>query len=503
MTVPAGFDWLKPDYGPVFLERIARLKRLRADPDILPGIKAFYADHPVEFISDFGMTFDPRNVERGFEAVTPFLLFPKQAEFVQWVVDRWLGREDGLVEKSRDMGASWLCVAIAVWMWVFKPGTVIGFGSRKEEYVDKLGDPKSLFWKIRQFVALLPVELQPAGYNERAHAPSMRIMNPENGATIVGESGDNIGRGNRTSIYFVDEAAFLERPDQVDAALSQTSNCKLHVSTPNGAGNPFYRKRMSGRIPVFVFDWQDDPRKDRAWYERQKATLDPVIVAQEIDRDYTASVTNAYIPGDLVTACLARGPADVRAMGPLQVGVDVARFGDDKTCITFRQGRVVFPQIVFGKCDVVDVAGRVKDAVAAWGGKVSQIAVDSIGIGAGVADMLRRDFPRGLVVDVNSSLRMSDGQNYNLRARMWRDLREYLKNGAVLPNDPDLATELSALQYTYRGGELLLESKDDAKKRGVKSPDRADSLALTFAYPVRESSTGLQTRADVEYSIFS
>ena len=497
------FDWRSPDYRPVFEERIERLKRLRADPGILPGLKAFYADHPVEFITDWGMTFDPRNVERGFDAVTPFLLFPKQAEFVRWVVDRWQGREDGLVEKSRDMGASWLCVAVACWMWLFKPGTVIGFGSRKEEYVDKLGDPKSLFWKVRQFIALLPVEFQPRGYNERVHAPSMRILNPENGATIVGESGDNIGRGNRTSVYFVDEAAFLERPEQVDAALSQTSNCKLHVSTPNGAGNPFYRKRHSGRIPVFVFDWKDDPRKDQAWYEKQRATLDPVIVAQEIDRDYTASVTNAFIPGDVVTVCMSKGPADIRPVGPLQVGVDVARFGDDKTVITFRQGRLVYPQIVFGKADVVDVAGRVKDAINSWGGKVSQIAVDTIGIGAGVADMLRREFPRGIVVDVNSSLRMSDGQNYNLRARMWRDMREFLKNGASLPNDPELATELSALQYEYRGGELLLESKDDAKKRGVKSPDRADSLALTFAHPVRESAQGLQTRAQVDYAIFS
>jgi hypothetical protein len=85
---------------------------------------------------------------------------------------------------------------------------------------------------------------------------------------------------------------------------------------------------------------------------------------------------------------------------------------------------------------------------------------------------------------------------------MWRDMREWIKNGAALPNDPELASELSALQYEYRGGELLLESKDDAKKRGVKSPDRADSLALTFAYPVREFGAGLQERAQVEYSIF-
>jgi len=502
-NLPENWDWRNPDYELIFEQRIQRLEYLRRHPEVTPRVFDFYRDNPADFINDWGMTFDPRLAERGMRTIVPFLLFPRQREFIDWMYQRWVQREDGIVEKSRDMGVSWLTVGFAAWMMIFRAGAVIGFGSRKEEYVDKLGDPKSLFWKVRQFIALLPVEFQPQGYTERVHAPSMRILNPENGATIVGESGDNIGRGNRTSVYFVDEAAFLERPEQVDAALSQTSNCKLHVSTPNGAGNPFYRKRHSGRIPVFVFDWRDDPRKDQAWYEKQKATLDPVIVAQEIDRDYTASVTNAFIPGDIVTACMGKGPADVRAVGPLQVGVDVARFGNDKTVITFRQGRLVYTQIVFGQCDVVDVAGRVKDAVNGWGGKVSQIAVDSIGIGAGVADMLRRDFPRGIVVDVNSSLRLSDGQNYNLRARMWRDMREYLKNGAVLPNDPELASELSALQYEYRGGELLLESKDDAKKRGVKSPDRADSLALTFAYPVREFGSGLQERAQVDYAIFS
>lgn len=501
MTLPENFDWKNPDYGPIWIERMERLKRLRANPELLPGVKAFYADHPVEFISDFCCTFDPRNVERGLEAVAPFLLFPKQAEFVEFVIARWRAREDWLCEKSRDMGVSWLCVAVATWMWLFHPGVVVGFGSRKEEYVDKLGDPKSLFWKIRETIKLLPIEFQPKGFNERANAPSMRIGNPENGSTIVGEAGDNIGRGNRTSVYFKDESAFYERPDAIDAALSQTSNCKGDVSTPNGAGNPFYRKRHGGRIKVFVFDWKDDPRKDQAWYERQKATLDPVIIAQEIDRDYTASVANAWISGSLVTEAMAKGPADVQAIGPLQCGVDVARFGDDKSVITFRKGRVVFPQIVFGQCDVVDVAGRVKQAIRDFGEPISQIAVDTIGIGSGVADILRRDFRRQ-VVDVNSSIRLSDGQNYNLRARMWRDMREFLKNGASIPNEPELSTDLTALQYEFRGGELLMEAKDNAKRRGIKSPDRADSLALTFAHPVRDIGAEINARAVTDYAIF-
>jgi len=485
-------DWKKPDYALVYQDRIKKLENLRSHPELLSGVKAFYKEHPIEFIEDWLMTFDPRNVERNLPATVPFMLFDRQVEFVDWVVDRWRNREDGVAEKSRDMGVSWLCVAVSVWMWLFHAGVVVGFGSRKEPYVDDLNNPNSLFWKIRACVGYLPPELRPEGWDDRKHAPFMRIINPENGSTILGEAGDNIGRGGRTSIYFVDEAAFIERADAVDAALSQTSNCKLYVSTPNGAGNSFYRKRHSGKLPVFTFDWKQDPRKDQAWYERQCASLDPIVVAQEIDRNYEGSVSNAFIPAELVMMAQKRGPADIQPVGGLRVGVDVARFGDDKSVITFRRGRVCLKQVVLSQLDVMQVAARVKSEISAYGEKPEQIAVDTIGIGAGVADILRGWFPDKVdrqtarktqtVVDVNAALRMQNGEDYNLRAFMWREMREWMRNASI-PNDPELKTDLTALRYLFKGSELLLESKDDAKRRGVKSPDRGDSLALTFAIP--------------------
>ncbi len=489
-TIAVDWDWKRPDYDAEFRSRLTALQKMRA-LGTAPKLREFYRINPVAFIDDWGCTFDPRNAEVGRPTTVPFVLFDRQAEFVEWTVARWRAREDGLVEKSRDMGVSWLCVGVAVWMWAFHSGVVVGFGSRKEEYVDKIGDPKSLFWKIRHFVEWLPGEFRPHGWSDKC-APYMRVTNPENGSAIVGEAGDNIGRGNRTSIYFKDESAFYEHPDAIDAALSQTSNCKIDVSTPNGSGNPFYRKRHGGRIPVFVFDWRDDPRKGQDWYDKQVATLDPTIVAQEIDRNYEASVTNAFIPGDLVAAAAARGPADVQPAGGLRVGIDPARFGDDKTVFSFRRGRVLLRQLVLSKLDVTQVAGRARSEIMAYGAMPEQIAVDSIGVGAGVADLLRGWFPdrvdkatgrkRPIVVDVNSSLRMDNGQDYNLRAFMWREMREWLATASI-PNDPDLRSELTALRYGFKGGELLLESKDDAKRRGVKSPDRADSLAMTFAIP--------------------
>lgn len=446
---------------------------------------AWYSTRPAEWISHWGWTFDPRNPERGLPAVMPFLLFPKQAEAVRWVVDRWMQREDGVVEKSRDMGVSWICVGIAAWMWVFHPGTVIGFGSRKEDLVDQIGNPNSLFWKLRQFIRLLPPRMRPL-YDEKKHAPFMRIVNPVSGSTIIGEAGPNIGRGGRTAIYFKDESAHYEQADAIDAALSQTSNCKIDISTPNGEGNPFWKKRFGGRLKVFVFDWRDDPRKGPEWYAKQKGALDPVVLAQEVDRDYSASIGNSFNKSEIVTAAMSRGPADVPAMGSLRVGLDVARFGDDKCALTFRRGRVLLKQTTWGKTDLMSTAGRAKQEInvfrQARGIHLEQIAVDTIGIGAGVADALRAWFGEDIVVDVNASKQLDDGSNYNLRAFMWSEMRDWLETASI-PNDPDLRTDLTGLRYFYRGGLLLLESKDDAKKRGVKSPDRADSLALTFAIP--------------------
>lgn len=502
MSAQSDFDWKAPDYGPIWNDRMAKLEALRKDPEKWHGLKAFYKDNPVEFISDWGVTFDPRNAEVNLPTTMPFLLFPKQAEFVRFVVQCWKDREDWLCEKSRDMGISWVCVAISVWMWLFHEGTIVGFGSRKEEYVDTLGDPKSLFWKVRTFIDLLPSELKPKGYDRKKHAPYMLVRNPETGAAIVGEAGDNIGRGARTSIYFKDESAHYERPDAIDAALSQTSNCKGDISTPNGEGNPFWQKRHGGKTKTFIFDWRDDPRKSQEWYETQKRKLSTVALAQEVDRDYSASISNSLIPGFVVRAAMQRGPADVMPQGPLMIGLDVARFGDDKCVLTFRRGRVVLKMVSWGKTSITATAARAHQTIKAFGTPPAQIAVDVIGVGAGAADILRDWYPPGVVVDVNTAMKMDDGQNYNLRAFVWQSMADWLPT-ASLPNIPDLQTDLSGLRYGYKAGEMLMESKDDAKKRGMKSPDFADSLALTFAYPPKRIAPGIPKTAIVDYAVDS
>lgn len=472
------------DYLNVFTIRKERLERIRNNETELAALHEYYKINAADFINDWGITFDPRNAEIGIPSYIPFLLFPRQREYVDWVISRWQAREDGITEKSRDMGVSWLCVAIAVWMWRYYPGTVIGFGSRKEEYVDKIGDPKALFWKARQFINMLPVEFRPRGYDDNKHAPHMRILNPENGSSIIGEAGDNIGRGNRTSIYFKDESAFYEHADAIDAALSQTSNCKIDVSTPNGNGNAFYRKRHSGKIPVFTFHWTQDPRKDEGWYNKQKEILDPVIVAQEIDIDYNASTTNAWINGEDVEAALRNGPADVQAIGKWIVSVDAAHFGDDESIIHKRKGRLNLPQTVLRQVDGIQLAGRVEQECESLEktGELHAIVIELDGPGVSCYDQLKQGKYAKKIIGIHTGARQSDNKNYNLKAKLWRLAKEYLENKPVsLARCPEIKSQIGAMRYLYKNGLLLMMSKKDYKKEFGKSPDRADAFVLSFA----------------------
>lgn len=492
--LPAGWDWKNPDYEPVWRRRLEALHRLRANPEFLPGLKQAYANDWHAFINDWMVTIDPRNPERGLPAKVPFLTFQKQDEFITWVYRHWVAGRNGLVEKSRDSGATWLCSAIAICMWLFVPGVIVGFGSRKEEYVDQIGDPKSIFAKIRIAISNLPIEFRPAGYDERKHAPFMRIVNPENGNVILGEAGDNIGRGNRTSIYFVDEAAYIEHPDLVEAALSETTNCRIDVSTPNGVGNPFYRKRHSGKVDVFTFHWTDDPRKGKHWYEKKIAEIDdPAIVAQEIDINYEASVDNRAIPAELITAAMNTPKNTVSIDGPRFLGVDVARFGNNESVITERKHRAVLRQDHRRGMDTEDVAGWVREYIESRGGirSFGAVCVDDIGVGGGVTDKLRRWYGNK-VVGVNVSLRVQDGIHYNMRAQLVGHAITWLKDTPChLPNDPELKAQLGSIHKQYRGGLILIESKEEMRKRAVKSPDRADSFFLTFASPPIEDGDSL------------
>lgn len=435
-----------PDYAAIIQERIARLTAIRAEPGIVPVLMAHYREAPWDFVSDWGVTFDPRLIEEGLPANVPFVLFPKQRDWMEWTVERWRGQENGMTEKTRDMGMSWCSIALACSLCNFHDGLALGFGSRKEEYVDKLGHPKSLFWKARFFMEQLPPEFR-RGW-QRSNAPHMRIQFPATGSVMTGEAGDGIGRGDRASIYFVDEAAFLERPQLVEASLSATTNCRIDISTPNGTANPFYQKKTRyPRERIFTFHWRDDPRKDQAWYDKQVAELDPVTVAQEIDINYSASVEGVVIPQEWVQAAInADVKLGIEITGASNGALDVADEGKDLNAFCINRGiKVLAVPSWSGKgSDIFNSVKRGFDLCEEYG--LDGFRFDSDGLGAGV---------RGDARQLNSARDKRD----RLRVEPWRG------SGAVAHPDKPIPTA----DPTGRGGSRVRTNKDyflNAKAQG-------------------------------------
>jgi hypothetical protein len=334
-------DFKSPDYTPIFRARAGALEKLRAHPDRLLPLKRYYTDNPIQFIEDWGITVDPRNASSNIPILMPFILFPKQREWLEFTLQNWKDGEFGLTEKSRDVGISWLAVALSCTLCLYYKNMVIGFGSQQQDKVDLLGDPSCLFYKARQFMDNLPREFI-GSWDIKKNTPHMRLFFPDTNSAIVGECGDNIGRGGRTAIYFIDEAAHLEHPQLVDQSLSATTNCRFDMSSVFGTANPFAEKANSGKYRKFTFHWRDDPRKDDAWYEKLQERYDPVTIAQEYDINYSASVEGMVIPSEWVSAAVdAHIKLGMKPSGKRRGALDVADEGKDKNAFVVRYGNVL------------------------------------------------------------------------------------------------------------------------------------------------------------------
>jgi phage terminase large subunit len=98
------FDFKHPDYAAVFKQRLDLYNSLKAHPERIPAFKAYYRDHIADFINDWGCTFDPRNTDRNLPGLIPFVVFDRQREWIEWVIDHWRNRRRGMVEKSLTAG---------------------------------------------------------------------------------------------------------------------------------------------------------------------------------------------------------------------------------------------------------------------------------------------------------------------------------------------------------------------------------------------------------------
>ncbi|RLI98801.1 MAG: hypothetical protein DRP08_07805 [Candidatus Aenigmatarchaeota archaeon] len=237
------------------------------------------------FFNTFLYTYDPRLLK--FKAC-PFVLYPYQLDFLKDLEESYQSKKPLLVEKTRDMGFSWVFLGWILSHMLFERGFSAGIGSRKMGLVDERGSMKSLIERVRFMLRKLPKWLR-GGYIEKEHTKIGQLIIPSTEAILTGEGGDNIGRGDRSSIYFLDEWAHIPRSAIVHEAVSQTSDCIIYGSTPNGKGNEFARLKFNTKIKVHTMHWSKHPKKDQKWYDKQAETMTPEQIAQELDISYNKS----------------------------------------------------------------------------------------------------------------------------------------------------------------------------------------------------------------------
>lgn len=298
------------------------------------------------------------------------------------------------------------------------------------------------------------------------------------------------------------------------------------MSSVNGMNNPFARKRHEGKIDVFVLDWRADPRKDDAWYAKQCEVLDPVVVAQEIDRDYSASVHGIVIPGVWVRAAIdALRKLGIAPSGQFELALDVADEGADKNamvgglgveisvadewsgqgsdtfftverafevaethrCRRWRYDADGMGALVRGDARVINerraASGRPAHYIHGFRGSAAVVDPD------GVVD--------GTVGSAGDPGRTNKDYFVNAKAQAWWSLRKRFQrtyrwvvegkhcNGdeivsidSKMPNAMKLVAELSQVTYAENGAGKMVINK---KPPGMKSPNLADGAMMRFA----------------------
>jgi hypothetical protein len=294
-------------------------------------------------------------------------------------------------------------------------------------------------------------------------------------------------KGRRILVIF-DEASTIDDPiwETTEGALTdeRTQIIWCRYGNPTRTSGEFHRRCTKPRRNVYT---RIDSRTVRftnkgqieAWVEEYGEDSDFVRV--RVKGQFPRAGASNFISPELTEDARRREvPRQAYEAHPRILAVDPARFGDDWTIITLRQGLKVHWQQGLMGFDGVDVGGRVAE-LCKQVGNVMCIAYDAVGNGADLDSTLRRIPGLPQLLPVMWGIPAGDDKQYfNQRAEAWGRMRDWLKAGEI-PDDDELCDQLTSLDYAYDGAyRIQLQSKKDMKKNGGKSPDKADSLALSF-----------------------
>lgn len=300
-------------------------------------------------------------------------------------------------------------------------------------------------------------------------------------------------------MFILDESGGI--PDAVmataEGGLATGKETKiLQAGNPTHLEGPLYRactieKHLwyVGEITGDPDDPQRSPRVNITWALEQieKYGRDNPWVLVNVFGKFPPASINTLLGPDEVYEAMRRSPReDAYGWAQKRLGVDVARFGDDRTVIFPRQGLAAFMPVEMRGARTTDIAARVLLAKRRWESEMEFID-DSGHWGHGVIDNLIASGESPVAVLFED--KAVDPRYANKRAEMWLEMAEWIKRGGCLPQMPELTRELTAPTYTFVNGKFQLEPKDKIKERLGVSPDLADALCLTFAHPEAPAGT--------------
>ena len=427
-----------------------------------------YRDDPVKFVKEV-------------LGATPL---PYQAEFLQAIAD---GERKMSVRSGHGTGKSTSASWAMLWYVLLRfPNKVVVTAPTSGQLFD------ALFAELKRWINELPDQLKPmlivkSDRVELAAAPSeafisARTSRAETPEALAGVHSENV-------LLVVDEASGV--PEKVfEAAAGSMSGhaaTTILLSNPTRSSGTFFESqtRLSGSYWTRRWSCVDSPLVSEEFVDEMRLRYGEDSNAFRISvlGEFPLADDDTIIPFHLVEAATQRD-IELDEDAATTWGLDVARFGSDKTVLAKRQGQVITEVNGWQGLDLMQTVGRVK---AEYDGLPShlrprEIMVDVIGMGGGVVDRLRE---LGLPVrGINVAESPSMGDTYtNLRAELWFKMRGWLEQrGAKLPRNEQLIAELTSIRYSFASsGKMKAEGKDDMRKRGLSSPDYADAVCLTLA----------------------
>jgi hypothetical protein len=429
-----------------------------------------------------------------------------------------MGRVRALVLKGRQQGMSTLIQAR------FFHKVITTRGQKAFILTHEAEATRNLFEMTKRYYETLPQGLCPEA--DRSSAKELRFIQFDSGYSVGTAGNKSVGRSQTIQLFHGSECAYWPNAEEhaagVMEAVSNESGTEIILeSTANGIGNFFHQTWQAAKTgtseyqAIFVpWYWQDEYRAFNEGFmcdEEEQSLLDfysydgltvnhlawrRLKLNSSSDRDaakerfcaeYPMSADEAFrnpIDNVFINAkyVMRARRNDITSETPLIIGVDPAISDKDKTAIIRRRGRKAYALESFRNHNTMEIAGRIAQIIRHE--KPAKVYIDCIGIGAGIVDRLQ-EMGFIMVEGVNVGRTANNKDRFaNLRAELWSEMRDWLYQNELdvqIPDDDELHGALCSLGFKYRSNEqLLIESKDDLRARGMPSPDEGDALSLTF-----------------------